>query len=168
MIAAKSIEFLKNLAQYHYNNIYYDFHNDYNCEKISYSNGILLILFKGLRKLIHKRYDTITINEFNTSKKCCDCYNDMKHYRDKKNKEVYRLFVCSNCVSCQNKQNVFRTRDANSAVNIRNLTTCWINNQTRPEEFSRASSFTCFAEGKETRKSKTIVVKAERSGKHNY
>jgi hypothetical protein len=114
---------------------------------------------KGLRKQIHKRYDTITINEFNTSKKCCDCYNEMKHYRDKKNKEVYRLFVCSNCVSCQNKQNVFRTRDANSAVNIRNLTTCWINNQTRPEEFSRASSFTCL--GEETRKSKTIVVKAE-------
>jgi hypothetical protein len=121
---------------------------------------------KGLRKQIHKRYDTITINEFNTSKKCCDCYNEMKHYRDKKNKEVYRLFVCSNCVSCQNKQNVFRTRDANSAVNIMNLTTCWINNQTRPEEFCRASSFTCFRE--ETRKSKTIVVKAEGSGKHNY
>jgi hypothetical protein len=114
---------------------------------------------KGLRKQIHKRYDTITMNEFNTSKKCCDCYNEMKHYRDKKNKEVYRLFVCSNCVSCQNKQNVYRTRDANSAVNIMNLTTCWINNQTRPEEFSRTSSFTCL--GKETRKSKTIVVKAE-------
>ena len=113
---------------------------------------------KGLRKQIHKRYDTITINEFSTSKKCCDCYNEMKHYRDKKNKEVYRLFVCSNCVSYQNKQNVFRTRDANSAVNIMNLTTCWINNQTRPEEFSRASSFTCLGE---TRKSKTIVVKAE-------
>ena len=113
---------------------------------------------KGLRKQIHKKYDTITINEFNTSKKCCDCYNEMKHYRDKKNKEVYRLFVCSNCVSCQNKQNVFRNRDANSAVNIMNLTTCWINNQTRPEEFSRASSFTCLGE---TRKSKTIVVKAE-------
>ena len=116
---------------------------------------------KGLRKQIHKRYDTITINEFNTSKKCCGCSNEMKHYRDKKNKEVYRLFVCSNCVSCQNKQTVFRTRDANSAVNIMNLTTCWIKNQTRPEEFSRASSFTCFAEGIETRKSKTIVVKAE-------
>jgi hypothetical protein len=113
---------------------------------------------KGLRKQIHKSYDTITINEFNTSKKCCGCSNEMKHYRDKKNKEVYRLFVCSNCVSCQNKQNVFRTRDANSAVNIMNLTTCWINNQTRPEEFSRASSFTCL--GNETRKSKTIVVKS--------
>ena len=113
---------------------------------------------KGLRKQIHKRYDTITINEFNTSKKCCDCYNEMKHYRDKENKEVYRLFVCSNCVSYQNKQTVFRTRDANSAVNIMNLTACWINKQTRPEEFSRASSFTCL--GEETRKSKTIVVKA--------
>ena len=114
---------------------------------------------KGLRKQIHKIYDTITINEFNTSKKCCDCYNEMKHYKDKKNTEVYRLLVCSNCVSCQNKQTVFRTRDANSAVNIMNLTNCWINNQTRPEEFSRASSFTCL--GEETRKSKTIVVKAE-------
>ena len=55
--------------------------------------------------------------------------------------------------------NRYRIRDANSAVNIMNLTTCWINNQTRPEEFSRASSFTCL--GEETRKSKTIVVKAE-------
>jgi hypothetical protein len=112
---------------------------------------------KGLRKQIHKRYDTMTINEFNTSKKCCGCSNEMKHYRDKKNKEVYRLFVCSNCVSCQNKQNVFRTRDANSSVNIMNLTTCWINNQTRPEEFSRASSFTCFAEGLASQKKQEKV-----------
>jgi len=59
----------------------------------------------------------------------------------------------------KNIYHTFRTRDANSAVNIMKLTTCWINNQTRPEEFSRASSFTCL--GEETRKSKTIVVKAE-------
>ncbi len=48
MIAATSIEFFKNLAQYDYNNQYYDFHNDYNCEKLSYSDGILIILFKSL------------------------------------------------------------------------------------------------------------------------
>ncbi|HRB70534.1 MAG: hypothetical protein E2604_10125 [Flavobacterium sp.] len=48
MIAATSIEFFKNLAQYDYDNRYYDFHNDYGCEKLSYSNGILLILFKSL------------------------------------------------------------------------------------------------------------------------
>jgi len=48
MITATSIEFFKNLAQHDYHNRYYDFHNDYNCEKLSYSNGILLILFKSL------------------------------------------------------------------------------------------------------------------------
>lgn len=48
MIEATSIEFIKNLAQYDYNNQYYDFHSDYNCEKIFYSDGILVILFKRL------------------------------------------------------------------------------------------------------------------------
>jgi len=38
-----------------------------------------------------------------------------------------------------------------------NLTTCWINNQTRPEEFSRASSFTCFAEGLASQKKQEKV-----------
>ena len=60
---------------------------------------------KGLRKLIHKKYDTITINECNTSKKCCDCYKDLEYYKDKENKKVFRLLVCSNCVSCENKKN---------------------------------------------------------------
>ena len=48
MIAATSIEFFKNIAQYDYDNRYYDFHNDYICEKLSYSDGILSILFKSL------------------------------------------------------------------------------------------------------------------------
>lgn len=48
MITATSIEFFKNLAQYYYDNRYYDFHNNYSCEKLSYSDEILLILFKSL------------------------------------------------------------------------------------------------------------------------
>lgn len=48
MIAATSIEFFKNLAQYDYDNRYYDFHNNYGCEKLLYSNGILLILMKSI------------------------------------------------------------------------------------------------------------------------
>lgn len=66
MIAAKSIEFLKNLAQYDYNNRYYDFHNDYTCEKISYSNGILLILFKGLidGNILSLQFSDVTISAF--------------------------------------------------------------------------------------------------------
>jgi hypothetical protein len=98
---------------------------------------------KGLRKLIHKRYDTITINECNTSKKCCDCHKDLEYYKDKENKKVFRLLVCSDCVSCENKKIVFRTRDANSSINILKLTKCWIEKQTRPTEFqNKISSFT--------------------------
>jgi hypothetical protein len=98
---------------------------------------------KGLRKLIHKKYDTITINECNTSKKCCDCHKDLEYYKDKENKKVFRLLVCSNCVSCENKKIVFRTRDSNSSINILKLTKCWIEKQTRPTEFqNQISSFT--------------------------
>ena len=113
---------------------------------------------KGLRKLIHKKYDTITINEYYTSQKCCDCHQKINHYKDKNGVEIYRLFTCSNCVSCENKNVVFRTRDKNSAINILKLTECWIKTQTRPVEFQKqASSFTCNGTGL----SKTIVVKAE-------
>ena len=90
---------------------------------------------KGLRKLIHKKYDTITINEFYTSQRCCECYNELKHQKDKKGKEIYRLFCCSNCVSSKNKNGVCRTRDKNSAISIMKLAKEWLNTQTRPEEF---------------------------------
>lgn len=96
---------------------------------------------KGLRKLIHKKYDTITINECNTSKKCCDCNKDLGYYKDKEGKKVFRLLVCSNCVSCENEKIVFRTRDANSSINIMKLTQTWIEKQERPLCF-QISSFT--------------------------
>ena len=110
---------------------------------------------KGLRKLIHKKYDTITINECNTSKKCCGCHKDLEYYKDKEGKKVFRLLVCSNCVSCENKKIVFRTRDANSSINIMNLTSCWIEKQERPLCFSQVmqiSSFTSSSKNKEDEK----------------
>lgn len=94
---------------------------------------------KGLRKLIHKRYDTLSINEHNTSKKCCDCHQDLCHHRDSKNKEIFRLLKCSNCVSSANKKIVFRTRDVNSAINIREITSLWIKEQRRLPVFCRMS-----------------------------
>jgi len=106
---------------------------------------------KGLRKLIHKKYDTITINECNTSKKCCDCNKDLEYYKDKEEKKVFRLLVCSNCVSCENKKIVFRTRDANSSINIMNLASCWIEKQERPLCF-QISSFTSSNKQKEDEK----------------
>jgi len=44
-------------------------------------------------------------------------------------------------VSCENKKIVFRTRDANSAINIMDLTETWIKTQQRPLCF-QISSFT--------------------------
>jgi len=96
---------------------------------------------KGLRKQIHKKYDTITINECNTSKKCCECNNDLSYYRHSNGNKQFRLLVCSGCVRPQVKQIVFRTRDANSAINIMNITKCWIDRQERPACF-HISSFT--------------------------
>lgn len=98
-------------------------------------------LNKGLRKQIHKKYDTITINECNTSKKCCECNNDLSYYRHSDGNKQFRLLVCSGCVRPQVKQTVFKTRDANSAINIMNITKCWIDRQERPACF-HISSFT--------------------------
>jgi len=44
--------------------------------------------YNDSRKQIHKRFDTITINEFNTSKLCCDCSKELKHSKDKKNTDI--------------------------------------------------------------------------------
>jgi len=99
---------------------------------------------KGLRKQIHKKYDTITINECNTSKKCCECYNNLEYYRHKNGEKQFRLLVCSNCVRPQIKQTVFRTRDANSSINIMNLTKCWIEKQERPLCFSQVTQISSF------------------------
>ena len=106
---------------------------------------------KGLRKYIHKKYDTITINECNTSKKCCECNNDLSYYKNSTGNNQFRLLVCSGCVRPQVKQTVFRTRDANSAINIMNITKCWIEKQERPVCF-QISSFTTSNTKKEVEK----------------
>jgi hypothetical protein len=122
-----------------------------NWSRSSQMKHFMPTMNKGLRKLIHKKYDTITINECNTSKKCCDCNKDLEYYKDKEGKKVFRLLVCSNCVSCENKKIVFRTRDANSSINIMKLTSCWIEKQERPLCF-QISSFTSSSKNKEDEK----------------
>jgi len=122
-----------------------------NWSRSSQMKHFMPTMNKGLRKLIHKKYDTITINECNTSKKCCDCNKNLEYYKNKENKQVFRLLVCSNCVSCENKKIVFRTRDANSSINIMKLTSCWIDKQERPLCF-QISSFTSSNKQKEDEK----------------
>ncbi len=94
---------------------------------------------KGLRKLIHRKYDTLTVNECMTSKMCCVCKSELENYRDEKGRKIHRLLVCKSqvCVSSQNKKAVYKTRDLNSAVNILNLTRMWLDRKERPNEFCR-------------------------------
>ena len=127
----------------HTNNIKFIFLHYFTPFLISNAHFYKLLFF-------HKKYDTITINECNTSKKCCDCNKDLEYYKDKENKKVFRLLKCSNCVSCENKKIVFRTRDANSSINIMNLTSCWIDKQERPLCF-QISSFTSSKEEEKVR-----------------
>lgn len=99
----------------------------------------------GLRKLIAKRFQTISINEFRTSKLCCKCHGELCHLqvkKDEKNKKVFRCLVCKGCASSESKQTIFVTRDLNSANNIRQLAIHWLNERKRPDVFNRTSGLT--------------------------
>ena len=74
----------------------------------------------GLRRLIHKKYYTVTVHEAYTSQRCSTCYTKLEHY-NVKSKEIYRLLTCSGCVRSENKKITFKQRDVNGATNIMNL-----------------------------------------------
>lgn len=106
-----------------------------NWSRSSQMKHFMPTINKGLRKEIHKRYNTITINEFNTSKICCGCHNQLEKCKDNNGTNIFRLFKCLKCVSFQNKKIAFRTRDVNSAINIRGIARSWIDHQERPSVF---------------------------------
>jgi hypothetical protein len=92
---------------------------------------------KGMREIIDKRFDTVTVHEYNTSKKCCNCHSDLHYYYNVK-KRVYRLLYCSECVRSETKRVIFRARDWNASVNIRNITKEWLLDRKRPTAFTRS------------------------------
>jgi 6-pyruvoyl-tetrahydropterin synthase len=97
----------------------------------------------GLRKVIAKRFQTVSINEFRTSKLCCRCSKELSHLKverggNQPKTKVYRCLVCEGCASFDSKKTVFVTRDLNSALNIRNLAEIWLKKKERPKEFTRS------------------------------
>lgn len=46
----------------------------------------------GIRRLIHKKFLTISVNEYNTTKKCCYCHNDLSYVNKSK---TIRHLKCS-------------------------------------------------------------------------
>ena len=59
---------------------------------------------KGLRKLIHKRFDTITINGHNTSKNVLVVIKTCVIIKIKIKKKFFCLLKCSECASSSNKK----------------------------------------------------------------
>ena len=97
----------------------------------------------GMRKLIARRFCTVSVDEFRTSKLCCRCHGQLQNLRveqQKKTKKVYRCLICPECESSKSKQPTFVTRDLNAALNIRQLALKWITEKTRPEAFCRDTS----------------------------
>ena len=97
----------------------------------------------GMRRLISRHFETVSINEFRTSKLCCNCQNELSHVKidqEERKKKLFRCLVCDECERSESKTRVFVTRDLNSALNIRRLACDWISGQTRPVAFCRSAT----------------------------
>lgn len=62
-------------------------------------------------KQLRKRFKVTIVDEYNTSKKCNTCMEDLSTYIKKNDKHSYRRLRCTNC-------NLFVNRDVNGAKNI--------------------------------------------------
>lgn len=117
--------------------------------------GLASSMGVGLKRLISKKYDTVLIDEYNTSKKCCVCSNDLN--KMKINGETkFRLLGCQHCKK-ENQSNMgsqedkkkpmlkrcrlLLTRDRNSCLNmlkiIRHMKD---NDRRRPEAYCRSGT----------------------------
>jgi hypothetical protein len=121
-----------------------DWSNQNDIKGLSSTMGI------GLKRMVQKKYTTLLIDEFNTSKKCCKCLKDIE------NKEIngvkkFRLQICKNCVNInfgcsKSKQKPelrytrFINRDLNSCMNMHNIIDYMLSHdKKRPIEYTRES-----------------------------
>jgi DNA-directed RNA polymerase subunit RPC12/RpoP len=52
----------------------------------------------GLKQLIKKRYTTLLVDEFNTSKKCSRCWKDISRHVKVDGSKKFRLLKCKHCI----------------------------------------------------------------------
>ena len=100
----------------------------------------------GLKRLVAKKYTTLLIDEYNTSKKCCNCWQDVENVKINGNSK-FRLLGCKNCKvnnigspedehKSMFQSYSFLTRDKNSCINMLSIAKHIIYNKgTRPKEF---------------------------------
>ena len=109
-------------------------HGDYS--RTSQMKGCISTPNIGMKKLLLSRFEILEINEFNTSKlynKTLKVMENVSVKRKKHKKTLHEILTPKEETNCR----IFVNRDVNACKNILLLGKCYLENQTRPEEFSR-------------------------------
>ena len=109
----------------------------------------------GMRRAIEKKFDVVLVDEFRTSKLCSCCHGELENYKINK-KKLHRLLICRSCKSngLENKNITFMNRDMNACINIRKISSDWINHKSRNNNFCRN---TCIDSSKGEKQCRSIV-----------
>jgi len=109
-------------------------HGDYS--RTSQMKGCISTPNIGMKKLLLSRFDIIEVNEFNTSKLYNKTLKEMENVnvkRKKYKKSLHEILTPKEETKCR----IFVNRDVNACKNILLLGKCYLESQTRPEEFTR-------------------------------
>ena len=109
-------------------------HGDYS--RTTQMKGCISTPNIGMKKLLLSRFDIVEINEFNTSKlynKSLKVMENVSVKRKKHKKSLHEILTPKEETKCR----IFVNRDVNACKNILLLGKCYLESQTRPEEFTR-------------------------------
>ena len=107
--------------------------------------GLTSTMGIGLKKLVSKKFNTLLVYEYNTSKKCCNCHHNIDNKKINGNSK-FRLLQCEYCnVECfeNSNESTFRyrkylNRDQNSCSNMLNIVNSYLfDNRKRPPAFCK-------------------------------
>lgn len=109
-------------------------HGDYS--RTTQMKGCISTPNIGMKKLLFSKFDIVEINEFNTSKLYNKTLKEMENVSVKINKHkksLHEILTPKEKTKCR----IFVNRDTNACKNILLLGKCYLESQTRPEEFTR-------------------------------
>ena len=109
-------------------------HGDYS--RTTQMKGCIPTPNIGIKKLLMSRFEIVEINEFNTSKLYNKTRKEMENVtvkRKKHKKTLHEILTPKEETKCR----IFVNRDVNACKNILLLGKCYLESQTRPDEFTR-------------------------------
>ena len=109
-------------------------HGDYS--RTTQMKGCIPTPNIGIKKLLMTRFEIVDVNEYNTSKLYNKTMKEMENVvvkRKKHKKLLHEILTPKE----EAKNRIFVNRDVNACKNIMMLGKCYLENQTRPAEFTR-------------------------------